>query len=111
MTIIDRKAAIAAYKERKAPTGIYAIRCASTGQQWVGRAADLDKIRNRIWFTLQHGSHVSKSLQAAWNAQSAENFELRRLEEIDEELTGYLKDRALKDRLTHWALELGAELT
>ncbi|TCV71461.1 GIY-YIG nuclease family protein [Neorhizobium sp. S3-V5DH] len=109
MTITDRKAAIAAYKKRKAPAGIYAIRCLATDQQWVGRAADLDKIRNRIWFTLQHGSHGTKSLQAAWNAYSDADFEIRRLEEISEELTGYLEDRTLKGRLIHWAFELGAE--
>jgi hypothetical protein len=109
MTLTDRKAAIAAYKERKAPAGIYAIRCLATGQQWVGRAADLDKIRNRIWFTLQHGSHGSRSLQTAWQGHSEPDFEFKRVEEINEELAGYLKDRTLKERLIHWAFELGAE--
>lgn len=109
MNTIDRKAAISAYKERKAPAGIYIIRLAPTGQTWVGRAGDLDKIQNRVWFTLQHGSHVSRSLQAAWNANRVEDFVLERLEEINEELTGYLRDRTLKDRLIHWAFELGAE--
>ena len=109
MMTIDRKAAIAAYKERKAPAGIYVIRCIATDARWVGRAGDLDKIQNRVWFTLQHGSHVSKGLQAAWNARRPEDFVLERLEEIDDELTGYLRDRTLKDRLLHWAWELGAE--
>ncbi|MCQ1569667.1 GIY-YIG nuclease family protein [Neorhizobium galegae] len=109
MNIIDRKAAICAYKERKAPAGIYAIRLVPTGRTWVGRAGDLDKIQNRVWFTLQHGSHVSRSLQTVWNANRPEDFAIERLEEIDEELTGYLRDRTLKDRLIHWAFELGAE--
>ncbi|EUB95289.1 hypothetical protein PMI07_003067 [Rhizobium sp. CF080] len=109
MNNIDRKAAISAYKERKAPAGIYAIRFAPMGQRWVGRAGDLDKIQNRVWFTLRHGSHVSKSLQAAWNANRPEDFAIERLEAIDEELTGYLRDRTLKDRHLHWAWELGAE--
>ncbi|WP_117190534.1 GIY-YIG nuclease family protein [Rhizobium terrae] len=109
MQTIDRKAAIAAYKERKAPAGIYVIRRLSTGQRWVGRAPDLDKIQNRIWFTLRHGSHVSTTLQAAWSGGVPEDFALERLEAIDEDLTGYLRDRTLKDRLLHWAWELGAE--
>ena len=32
----ERKAAVSAYKERKAVAGVYAIRCAKTGEQWVG---------------------------------------------------------------------------
>lgn len=37
MTGEDRKAAIAAYKERKVIGGVYAVRCAATGEVWVGR--------------------------------------------------------------------------
>jgi hypothetical protein len=50
---IDRKAAIAAYKERKTAVGIYVVRCEATGEAWVGQALDLEKVPNRIWFTLQ----------------------------------------------------------
>jgi len=39
-----RKAAVAAYRERKAKAGIYAVVCHATGQRWIGRAADLDAI-------------------------------------------------------------------
>jgi hypothetical protein len=37
----ERKAAVSAYKERKAIAGVYAIRCAATDVQWVGTAPDL----------------------------------------------------------------------
>jgi hypothetical protein len=37
----DRKAAIAAYKERKTVAGIYVIRCAASGGAWVGQAPNL----------------------------------------------------------------------
>jgi len=40
----QRKAAVAAYRERKAKAGIYAVVCHATGQRWIGRAADLDDI-------------------------------------------------------------------
>jgi len=42
----ERKAAVSAYKERKAVAGVYAVQCAATGGQWIGRGArsfhDLD---------------------------------------------------------------------
>jgi hypothetical protein len=41
----DRKAAIAAYKERKSVAGIYVIRCAASGEAWVGQAPNLDTFR------------------------------------------------------------------
>lgn len=33
MKTIDRKAAVAAYKKRKAPAGIYTLTCAATGKR------------------------------------------------------------------------------
>jgi hypothetical protein len=50
----DRKAAVTAYKERKVESGIYAIRCAASGEVWVGSAPNLSTIQNRLWFTLRH---------------------------------------------------------
>ncbi|PTM39128.1 GIY-YIG nuclease family protein [Bosea sp. 124] len=108
MTDLDRKAAIAAYKERKIATGIYRVRCLASGQTWVGQAANLDKIENRIWFTLRHGSHRHRALQAAWLLHGAEHFVLEPVEQLDEETDPYLRDRILKGRLAHWAVELGA---
>ncbi|MET4276026.1 hypothetical protein ABIB68_004682 [Bradyrhizobium sp. F1.2.2] len=50
---IDRKAAIAAYRERKTVAGIYVIRCAASGEAWIGQAPNLETIQNRIWFSLR----------------------------------------------------------
>ena len=49
----DRKAAIAAYKERKTIAGIFVIRCKASPQAWVGQTPNLEKVQNRIWFTLR----------------------------------------------------------
>jgi hypothetical protein len=38
MTETTRKAAVAAYKERKIAAGIYAIRCVASDQVWIGSA-------------------------------------------------------------------------
>ena len=51
----ERKAAVSAYKERKATAGVYAIRCAATDAQWVGAAPDLSTIWTRRAFALQQG--------------------------------------------------------
>ena len=62
MQSTDRKAAVEAYKERKTVAGIYVVRCAASGEQWVGQAPDVETIRNRLWFTLKLGSNPCRSL-------------------------------------------------
>jgi hypothetical protein len=104
-----RKAAVAAYRERKAAAGIYAIVCLGSGQRWLGRAADLNTIRNRLWFTLRHGNCPHPTLQAAWNTHGADTFTLEIIEQLDDETLTYVRDRALKDRLAHWCSALIAE--
>ena len=62
-----RKLAIADYKKRTSIAGIYAVRCPRTGEAWVGQALDLDKIQNRICFSLRMGSHGNRDLQRTWS--------------------------------------------
>lgn len=105
----ERRAAVARYRERKTVAGIYAVLCRATGQRWAGHAPDLSTIRNRLWFTLRHGSSPHRSLQAVWNAHGAESFAFEEIEHLDEEAVPYLRDRMLKDRLRHWCAASGAE--
>ena len=105
----DRKAAIAAYKERKTIAGIFVIRCKASAGQWVGQAPNLEKIQNRIWFTLRQGTHISRSLQAAWTAHGPENLTFEVCERLEDEETPYIRDALLKERVTHWRAQLGAE--
>lgn len=105
----ERRAAVAAYKERKTVAGIYLLRCESSGQSWVGRAPDLASIENRLRFTLRHRSHTHHGLQAAWDAHGPEAFRLEELERLEEESLAYIRDRILKERLGHWQAKLGAE--
>lgn len=104
-----RKAAIAAYKERKAISGIFAIRCKASLEAWVGQTPDLAKIQNRIWFTLRQASHPCRSLQAAWTAHGPDSFAFEECERLEEEDVRYIRDALLKERLLHWRKELGAE--
>ena len=66
---VDKRAAKAAYRERKSVAGIYAWRCAATGQVWVGHTPTLERAQNRLWFTLRQKNYTDAALQRAWNDQ------------------------------------------
>jgi len=67
----DRKAAVAAYRDRKVVAGVDLVRCATTGQQWAGSAPNLATIWNRLSFTLRQGADPHRSLQTAWRDYGA----------------------------------------
>lgn len=104
----DRKAAVNAYKERKIERGLYAVRCTSSGEVWVGGAPDLSRIQNRLWFTLRQGVNPHPSLQAAWDAHGAEAFTFEIVERFAEEEIGHVRERLMKERMAHWASQLQA---
>jgi hypothetical protein len=108
MSAVDRKAAVAAYKKRETIAGVYAIRSAAGGV-WVGYARDIDAIQNRVWFSLRTGAHMSKALQAAWNAEGETAFSLEPLELVDADTLGFNPDKVLRDRVAEWRGRLGAE--
>jgi hypothetical protein len=105
----DRKAAIAAYKEQKTFAGVFVIRCPASSQAWVGQTPNLEKIQNRIWFTLRQGSHTCRSLQAAWTAHGADGLTFEACERLEEETSAYIRDALLKERAAHWREKLKAE--
>ena len=49
----DRRQIASEFKDRKVPQGIFAIRCAASGQVWVGSSPNLDAARNSNWFQLR----------------------------------------------------------
>src|SRR6476646_3886883 len=102
MTRDERKAAVAAYKERKVFAGVYALRCLATGATWVGAALDLGTIRNRVWFALKQRNHRRPALQAAWDAHGAAGLSFEEMERLPLDDAGYIRDVALKVRLAHW---------
>lgn len=106
---IDRKAAIAAYKERKTIAGIYVVRCAASGEAWVGQAPNLETIQNRIWFSLRQGSHTCRSLQAAWTTHGEASLTFEECERLEDEETAYVRNALLKERALRWRAELKAE--
>lgn len=103
-----RKAAIAAYKEKKTKSGIYAIRCSGTGAIWVGQAPDLATIWNRYLFELNARTCRSQTLQNAWIAEEGRGLSFEVLEEIDTEKMTYERERVFKERTEHWRKNLNA---
>jgi hypothetical protein len=104
-----RKAAITAYKERKTFAGIFLIRCKATAETWVGQTPNLEKIQNRIWFSLRQGSHTCRGLQAAWTTHGPDNLTFEECERLEEEETPYIRNALLKERALHWRAQLSAE--
>ncbi|MGD9880149.1 MAG: GIY-YIG nuclease family protein [Reyranella sp.] len=109
MTPREKKAAIAAYKERKVIGGIYAVRCLASGRRWIGWACNLATIQNRLWFALRLGTSPHRTLQAAWNASGAASFVLEEVERLDDEALAFVRDRVAKERHAHWCATFGAE--
>jgi hypothetical protein len=105
----DRKAAIAAYKERKTVAGIFVVRCTATSETWIGQSPNLEKIQNRIWFSLRQGSHTCRSLQAAWIAHGPDSLTFAECERLEEEEIAYVRDALLKECAQHWRSQLGAK--
>jgi hypothetical protein len=104
----NRKAATAAYKERKTVAGIYAVRCLPTGQVWVGSAPNLETIPNRIWFSLRHGNSSWRTLQPVWNEHQPEEFAFEELERLGDDVSEFRRKDLLKERAAHWLQELNA---
>jgi hypothetical protein len=105
---IDRKAAIAAYKDRKVEAGIFAIRCLATGAQWLGQAPDIATIQTRHWFSLRLGSHSNRALQAAWLAQGEAGMAFEVLELLPDEDDPIARTSQLRDALRRWRNQLAA---
>ncbi len=105
----DRKAAVAAYKERKATAAVYLIGCAPAGRRWVGSAPNLATVWNRLSFTLRQGDNPNRSLQTVWRDHGGASFSFEIVERVDEEELVYGRDRVLKERADHWRQTLGAE--
>jgi hypothetical protein len=108
MDRVDRKAAIAAYKERKAVAGIFAVICSATGEAWVGQSKHLDTQQNSLWFQLRMGGHRCASLQSAWREHGEAEFRYEALDPIPEDVSALARGDELKKRAAIWTARLHA---
>lgn len=99
---LSRKETIREYKERKTPRGVFAMRCTATGHTWVDSSLNLDASKNRLWFTLRHGSHHNHPLQAEWNTHGMDAFQYDILETLKDDVSPLALKDLLKDRKIHW---------
>jgi hypothetical protein len=104
-----RREAIRDFKEKKTVAGIYAVRCAPSGEVWVAGASNVDPQQQRHWFGLRTGGHHNRTMQAAWNAHGGEAFSFEVLERLDDEdLTPLGRADLIKARERHWLAALAA---
>lgn len=86
----------------------FAVRCAASGEVWIGKTPNLDTIQNRFWFTLRQGAHPNRGLQRAWSAHGETSFAFEVLERLPDEAASYSRDVLLQERLSHWQINLNA---
>jgi hypothetical protein len=99
----SRRELVRDYKDRKVARGIYAVRCATTGEAWVGQSRNLVQQQNGVWFSLRQGGHPNRALQAAWAAHGEAAFAYEILEALDDDdLSAMVRDDLLKARAAHW---------
>lgn len=103
-----RKAAVAAYKERKPALGVYAVICNATGEAWVGASRHLDTQQNSLWFSLRLGSSPYRSLQAAWALHGEGEFRFEELERLRDDFPPITVGSELKKRQSLWRARLQA---
>jgi hypothetical protein len=105
----SRRQVVRDYKERKVTPGIFAVRCAASGETWVGVSRNLEQQQNGIWFGLRQGSYPNRAAQAAWKAHGEAAFAFEILEAFDDpDAVSYVRDGWLKDRDAHWRAALKA---
>ncbi|CAN5188278.1 GIY-YIG nuclease family protein [soil metagenome] len=109
MTQPNRKALIAAYKERKTVAGVFAVICNATGQVWVGTSRHIDTQQNGLWFSLRHGSGRNPALQIAWTEHGEAAFRFEQLDRLPTDTSDMARDTELKSRSALWTARLGAE--
>ena len=98
----ERRAAVAAFKERKAVSGVFVVRCAANGEAWVGASRQLEAQQNSLWFSLRHRAHINRALQAAWNVHGPDGFAFEILETLPADLSDLGRSDALKARAAAW---------
>jgi hypothetical protein len=104
----DRKALVAAYKEKKTVAGVFAVVCNATGETWVGQSRHIDTQQNGLWFSLRLGSCRTPSLQAAWRDHGEAEFRYEQLDRLPEDASELMVGPELKKRAALWTARLQA---
>lgn len=95
------------YAERKQPVGVYAVRCAASGEAWVAWTKNLDKRWNALLFQARMGGAKDAAFQAAFTTHGEAAFAYDVLEAL-EETNEHTLETLLPERAAHWREKLGA---
>jgi hypothetical protein len=106
---MNKKEAIAEYKNRKTPRGMFVVRFAADGPAWVDATPDLGAAQNGLLYMLRNGMHTNKGLQAEWNTHGESAFQYEILEKLDDDLAPMAWRDLLKDKKKEWVAKLGAQ--
>ena len=106
----DRKQIIRDYKQRASCAGVFAVRCAATGETWVGTSQDLARVANRERFFLRQGAHRDLALQACWTAHGDEGIAFETLDAMPEDVPEIEAKDWLKRTAARRVSELGARV-
>jgi hypothetical protein len=98
------------FKERKVPQGIFAIRCAPTGEAWVGSSPNLAAAQNSLWFQLRGGRYRNTALQSAWQQHGEAAFALEVVEQFADDTSPLLLNDLFAVRKRECAQTLRANL-
>lgn len=109
MSTQTKKELSAAWKKREVDAGVFAVRCDGSGDTWVGGWPDVDRVRNRIWFTLGLGSHPNRTLQEAWRVHGEGAFFFDVLERLEPCEPAWARDALLKERVASWREQLSGK--
>jgi len=105
----DRKAAIAAYKERKNLRGGFRHPLQGLAPDMGRPDTQSGKDPEPDLVHAAPGSHTCRTLQAAWTAHGPDSLTFEECERLEEEETSYIRDALLKERALHWRSQLNAE--
>jgi hypothetical protein len=97
-------------KERKVPQGIFAVRCSTTGEVWVGSSTNLDAAKNSNWFQLRTGLGRNVSLQKAWTLNGEQAFAYEVVEQLEEDFSPLLLHETLREKKKEHAALSGAQV-
>jgi hypothetical protein len=98
------------FKERKVPRGIFAIRCTTTGETWVGSSPNLNAAQNSLWFQLRGGLSRHATLQQAWKQHGESAFTLDILDQFEDDIAPLLLNDLYIRKKKEWAQTLHAQL-
>jgi hypothetical protein len=80
---LDRKKAIRDYKQTPTPMGILGIRNTADGKLFLLAAKNLPGIMNSQRFSLRHGSHPNRELQADFKRLGEDAFSFEVLDTLE----------------------------